>query len=61
LNRFVDLYEILYGGDAIAGNLDGINLQSHSYDHYKMVEIQICVVNALPATFSITQQWTGIV
>jgi hypothetical protein len=57
------LVEILYGGDAIVGDLAVItfNFQSHGFNQFKMVEIQICVADALAAPFSLAQQWFGIV
>jgi hypothetical protein len=60
LNHLAGLEEVLYVGDAIVGDIDVINFNHNSFHHFKMVEIQICVVDSLPAPFSIPQQWVGI-
>jgi hypothetical protein len=59
LNRLIDLDEILKGDDAIAGDLDttvdpiaSTTLKSSMFSY---------AVYALPATFSLAQQWVGIV
>jgi hypothetical protein len=60
LNSLVDLDETFYGGDANVREPRSDNFESHSFNHFKVVEIRFCVVDALPTPFSLAQQWVGI-
>jgi hypothetical protein len=37
------------------------NLYSRSLNRFKVVEVQSCELDALPAPFSLAHQWDGIV
>jgi hypothetical protein len=56
LNQFVDFHEILKACDAIRGDLDAVIFNPSSFNRFKMVEIQICEVDALPALYSLALQ-----
>jgi hypothetical protein len=53
LNKLVDLDEILYGGDAIVGDLDAIIFNPIASTILKLSRVQSCEVDAIPALFSL--------
>jgi hypothetical protein len=56
----VDLDEILYGGGAIGGDLNVITFNPIPSTILKWLRNQNCEVDALPAPFSLAQQWVWI-
>jgi hypothetical protein len=49
-----------FAGDAIEGYLDAIISYPITSNLFKMFEVQNSDVDALPAPFSLAQQWVGI-
>jgi hypothetical protein len=49
----IGLDEISYGGDFIAGDPDVTTLNPLSFIHFKLIEVQSCEVDLIPAPFKL--------